>query len=87
MYQCAPFLGFPKTLNGMAVINEVLAERGIDLPLPDQATVAEGERFERGRAIQHPLYGDEIRDSLVGQSEDLRGVVPRLPSGRDRTTT
>ena len=28
VYQCAPFLGFPKTLNGVAVINEVFAERG-----------------------------------------------------------
>ena len=57
VYQCAPFLGFPKTLNGVAVINEVFAERSIELPLPAQATVAEDERFERGRAIQHPLYG------------------------------
>ena len=78
VYQCAPFLGFPKTLNGVAVINEVFAERSIALPLPAQATVAEDERFERGRAIQHPLYGDAIRGSLAGLPEDLRGVVPRL---------
>ena len=31
-----------------------------------------------GRAIQYPLYGDEIRRPLVGLPEDLRGVVPRL---------
>ncbi len=78
VYQCAPFLGFPKTLNGVAVINEVFAERGIELPLPDQARVVEDERFERGRAIQHPLYGDTIRDNLAGLPDDLLGVVPRL---------
>jgi 4-carboxymuconolactone decarboxylase len=78
VYQCAPFLGFPKTLNGLAVINEVFTERGISLPLPDQTTVTEDERFDRGRAIQSPLYGDEIRDALAGLPEDLRGVVPRL---------
>jgi 4-carboxymuconolactone decarboxylase len=78
VYQCAPFLGFTKTLNGVTVINEVFAERGIALPLPNQATVAEAERFDRGRAIQHPLYGDEIRDHLAGLPDDLRGVVPRL---------
>ena len=78
VYQCAPFLGFPKALNGLSVINEVFAERGIELPLPDQATVTEVERFERGRAIQHPLYGDEIAENLAGLPEDLRGVIPRL---------
>jgi len=78
VYQCAPFLGFPKTLNGVAVIDEVFTERGIELPLPDQGTVTEEERFERGRAIQQPLYGDEIRDNLAALPEELRGVVPRL---------
>jgi 4-carboxymuconolactone decarboxylase len=78
VYQCAPFVGFPKTLNGLAVINEVFVERGITLPLPDQATVIEDDRFERGREIQLPLYGDEIRDNLAGLPEGLRGVVPRI---------
>jgi 4-carboxymuconolactone decarboxylase len=65
-------------LNGVTVINEVFAERGITVPLADQATVTEEVRFERGQAIQHPLYGDEIRDNLAGLPEELRGVVPRL---------
>jgi 4-carboxymuconolactone decarboxylase len=78
VYQCAPFLGFPKTLNGVAVVDEVLVERGIELPLPPQATVTDDERFERGRAIQHPLYGDEISDNLAGLPDELRGVLPRL---------
>ena len=78
VYQSAPFLGFPKTLNGVAVINEVFADRGITLPLAGQATVAEDERFARGQAIQHPLYGDAIRDNLADLPEELQGVVPRL---------
>ena len=78
VYQCAPFLGFPKTLNGVAVINEVFAARGIEIPLPDQATVTEAQRFERGRAIQHPLYGNEIRSNLANLPDDLRDIVPRL---------
>ena len=78
VYQCAPFLGFPKTLNGVAVIDEVFAERGMELPLPAQGTVTEDDRFDRGRQIQQPLYGDEIRDNLAGLPEELRDVVPRL---------
>lgn len=33
VYQCAPFIGFPKTLEAVSVMNEVFAERGIRLPL------------------------------------------------------
>ena len=78
VYQCAPFIGFPRTLNGVGVINEVFVERGIALPLPAQGTVTEADRFERGRAIQQPLYGDEIHDSFAGLPDGLRDVVPRL---------
>ena len=55
VYQCAPFIGFPKTLNAVAVLNEVFTARGIDLPLPDQGTTTEEDRFEAGRAIQIPI--------------------------------
>ena len=34
VYQCAPFIGFPKTLNAIAAMNEVFSQQGIDLLLP-----------------------------------------------------
>lgn len=64
VYLCAPFIGFPKTLNALATINEVFKERGIALPLEKQGTVAEEDRYEKGAAIQRPLYGDEIVEAL-----------------------
>lgn len=66
VYLCAPFVGFPKTLNALGVINEVFAERGIKLPLESQGKTAEEERFAAGSAIQQPLYGNEIKEALVG---------------------
>ena len=30
IYQCAPFIGFPKTLNAISVFNEVIKERGLE---------------------------------------------------------
>lgn len=78
VYQCAPFIGFPKTLNAVAVLNEVFAERGIDLPLPDQSTTTEEDRREAGRAIQIPIYGDEIAESVAGLPEPFREAVPRF---------
>jgi len=78
VYQCAPFIGFPRTLNAVAVVNEVVTARGIDLPLPNQATTTEEDRFEAGRAIQIPIYGDEIAESVAGLPEPYREAVPRF---------
>ena len=66
VYLCAPFVGFPKTLNALGVINEVFAERGNKLPLESQGKTAEEERFAAGSAIQQPLYGNEIKEALAG---------------------
>lgn len=78
IYQLAPFLGFPRVLNAVAVINEVFRGQGIDLPLPGQGTVAEDERYPRGRAEQDPLYGNEIKDDLAGLPEPHAEALPRF---------
>lgn len=65
IYQCAPFIGFPRTLNAIGVINEVFEERGIELPLEPQGTTTEENRFEKGFAIQNPIYGDEISQRMA----------------------
>ena len=39
VYRCAPFIGFPKTLNAIAAMNEVFASKGIELPLEDCGAV------------------------------------------------
>ena len=77
IYQSAPFIGFPPTLNAVAVLNDVLRDRGVVLPLPEQSTALENERFERGAEIQAPLYGDEIADAFSA-SYDQRSAIPRL---------
>lgn len=75
LYQCAPFIGFPKTLNAITVMNEVFAEKGIKLPLEPQGTVTEENRHEKGYAVQEPLYGDEIQKRFAdvpgGMGEDV----------------
>lgn len=59
IYQCAPFIEFPKTLNALVILNETFKYRGDKTPLKSTATVEENERYEKGFAIQNPLYGDE----------------------------
>jgi 4-carboxymuconolactone decarboxylase len=76
VYQCAPFIGFPKTLNAVNTINEVFVQRKIILPLEKQGTVNEKERFAKGNEIQTPLYGNEIKENLNDIHGDLNGVIP-----------
>lgn len=78
IYQLAPFIGFPKTLNALGVLNEVFKERGIETPLKSTATVKEEERYQKGFEIQNPLYGDEIKQSMEGLPDDMGADVARF---------
>lgn len=81
VYQCAPFIGFPKTLNAISTMNEVFAGNGIQLPLPSQKTLtgeSEEERFQRGLEIQAPLYGTEIADRYTWLPGEFAQAVPRF---------
>ena len=79
VYQCAPFIGFPKTLNAIAVMNQVFQERGVSLPLPEQGTVdREEDRYSRGRELQEPLYGREIAQRYTWLPGEFAQAVPRF---------
>lgn len=77
IYQCAPFIGFPKTLNAIAAMNETFENSGISLPLEDAATVTEDDRYEKGLAVQSPLYGTEIADRYTWLPGAFAEAVPR----------
>lgn len=78
IYQCAPFIGFPKTLNAITVLNEVFKERGIQTPLESTMTVKEQDRFKEGYKIQNELYGDEILQSMKGLPGNMGEDVARM---------
>ncbi len=81
IYQCAPFIGFPKTLNAISTMNEVFIQNGIELPLPSQKTLTvenEEERFKKGLDIQVPIYGDEIKERYTWLPKPFDEAVPRF---------
>ena len=79
VYQCAPFIGFPKTLNAISTMNEVFTENGIQLPLPKQGTVTNPEdRYEKGLALQAPIYGNEIADRYAYLPGEFAQAIPRF---------
>ena len=51
VYQCAPFIGFPKTLNAISVMNEVFEKNGISLPLENREVSNENNRYEIGLSL------------------------------------
>lgn len=78
IYQCAPFIGFPKTLNALGILNEVFKERGIQTPLKSTATISEQNRYEAGLALQEHVYGDEIKVAMEGLPKNMGEDVSRF---------
>lgn len=78
LYQCAPFIGYPRTLNAVNVLNEVLEDRHISLPLDNQTSIKDEERYEKGLEIQKELYGDEIKDRYRYLPDDVGEALPRF---------
>jgi 4-carboxymuconolactone decarboxylase len=78
IYQLAPFIGFPYTLNAVATVNVVFRAQGIQLPLPVQGRVSDADRYPKGLAEQAPLYGDEIKDNLADLPQPFNELLPRF---------
>ena len=72
IYQCAPFIGFPKTLNAINAMNESFKERKIELPLENAGCVSEEDRLEKGLNLQLPVYGGEISEQYKWLKEKYK---------------
>lgn len=78
VYQLAPFIGYPKVLNALDTINSVFKNRNIPLPLQNQATIADSERFEKGKQIQYPLYGEGMKQNMKDMPGEFAQAIPRI---------
>ena len=76
IYACAPFIGFPKTLNAIDVFNQVAKERGIALPLENAAETTDENRHEKGALVQDKLYGDEIKKAMAELPGEYKEIIP-----------
>ena len=65
VYQCSPFTGFPHVMEAQVVMNEVFAEKGIEVPLPSAETIKEDEsRLETGKVLLAELFTEETMEQL-----------------------
>jgi 4-carboxymuconolactone decarboxylase len=78
IYQSAPYIGFPKVLNALSVVNEVFEEKGISLPVESQKTVDENTRFDKGLETQVEIFGDLIYKMRENAPEKLKHIQDYL---------
>ena len=59
LYQAVAYVGFATVSDFLAITNDLLRERGVELPLPDQSTTTPQDRRERGQVVQERVVGVE----------------------------
>lgn len=74
LYQCAPYVGFPRVFTVLEEANKVFKDKNIKLPLPSQATVSDNTRFEKGLEIQTNTFGQRILDAHANAPENQKHI-------------
>jgi 4-carboxymuconolactone decarboxylase len=67
VYQSVPYVGMSRAFEFVHAMNEVLTEKGIQLPLEGQATTDPETRYQKGLAVQKAIFGNMI-DELYARS-------------------
>ena len=68
LYQAVPYVGIAKAFDFIHATNEVLTERGVQLPLPGQSTTTPENRKEKGLAVQKEIIGSEAVEKLYANA-------------------
>lgn len=63
-YQAVAYVGVARVLDFIAITNEVLLERGVELPLPGQSTTTPENRMTLGTAKQKEIVGSDTVDGM-----------------------
>ena len=69
IYHCAPYIGFPKTLNAIAAANEAFKSLGQEIKAIKNATVTETDRAEKGLEKQKSIFGAVIDQAYANAPE------------------
>jgi 4-carboxymuconolactone decarboxylase len=77
VYQAVPYVGMGRVLDMIHATNELLFERGVDLPLPGQSTTTPATRAERGRAVQERVVGADRVAALYADAPDDEQHIQR----------
>ena len=81
VYQAVPYVGMAKAFDFLHATNDVLTERGVELPLPGQSTTTPETRMEKGLAVQKQIVGHEAVDAMYAKAPEDEMHIQRYLSG------
>jgi len=70
VYQAVPYAGLGKVFDFIHATNDVLSERGVQLPLGEQATTMPATRAGKGRAVREQITGTDRTEAMYASAAD-----------------
>jgi 4-carboxymuconolactone decarboxylase len=80
VYQAVPYVGMAKVFDFIHATNDVLTERGVELPLPGQSTTTPENRAEKGLAVQKQIVGSDVVEKLYASAPEDEMHIQRYLS-------
>ena len=80
VYHAVPYLGMAKVFDFLHATNDVLTDRGVELPLPGQSTTTAETRADKGLAVQKQIVGDAGVDRMHATAPDDEQHIQRYLS-------
>ncbi len=79
VYQAVPYVGLAKVFDFLHATNDVLTERGVELPLPAQSASTPQTRAEVGLAVQNRIVGEDKVAGMYATAAADERALPALP--------
>jgi 4-carboxymuconolactone decarboxylase len=80
VYQAVPYVGMAKVFDFIHATNDVLTERGVELPLPGQSTTTPENRAEKGLAVEKQIVGSDVVEKLYASAPEDQLHIQRYLS-------
>jgi 4-carboxymuconolactone decarboxylase len=80
VYQAVPYVGMAKVFDFVHATNDILTERGVELPLPGQSTTTPQSRAAKGLAVQKQIVGAARVDALYAAAPEDEQHIQRFLS-------
>jgi 4-carboxymuconolactone decarboxylase len=81
VYQAVPYAGMARVFDFLHATNDVLTDRGIELPLEGQSTTSPDTRMEQGLAVQKRIVGEKAVDAMDANAPADEQHIQQFLSG------